>query len=82
MRPRTGERTVAYATRLREQAVECEFGDNYEERILEQLIITVQNEKTIQKCIRKNWDLSELLRKADEEENISLQMFCMQHYVA
>ena len=44
MRPRTGERTVAYAIRLREQPVECEFGDNYEERILEQLIMTVKNE--------------------------------------
>ena len=30
MRPRTGERTL-YVKRLREQAVGCEFGDNYEE---------------------------------------------------
>ena len=39
--------------------------------------MTVKNGKLIQKCIRKNWDLSELLRKADEEENISLQTSCM-----
>ena len=57
-----------------------ESGDNnmYEERILEQWIMTVKNEITIQRCISKNWDLSELLRKADEEENISSQMSCMQ----
>ena len=35
MRPRPGERTVAYAARLREKAHECKFGDNYEERLLE-----------------------------------------------
>ena len=55
MRPRPGERTVAYAARLREEAHECEFGDNYEERLLEQLIMTVGNENLIQKCIRKEW---------------------------
>ena len=42
------ELTVAYAIRLKEQAVECEFGDNYEERILQQLIMTVKTEKNIQ----------------------------------
>ena len=41
--------------------------------------MTVKNEKIIKRCIRKNWDLSEFLRKADEEENISLQMSCMQN---
>ena len=41
--------------------------------------MTVKNEKTIQKCTRKNWDFSKFLRKADEEENISLQMSCMRH---
>ena len=40
--------------------------------------MTVKNEITIQRCISKNWDLSELLRQADEEENISSQMPCMQ----
>ena len=64
MSQRTEEQTVTYAIGLREQAIECEFGDNSEEIILEQLIMTVKNEKTIQKCIRKNWDLSELLRKS------------------
>ena len=39
--------------------------------------MTDKNGKLIQKCIRKNWDSSELLRKADEEENISLQTSCM-----
>ena len=39
--------------------------------------MTVKNEKSIQKCIRKSWNLCERLIKANEEENISLQMLCM-----
>ena len=79
MRPRPGERTVAYAARLREEAHNCEFGDNYEERLLEQLIMTVGNENLIQKCIRNEWTLSDFLRKADEEEIISLQIAGMRY---
>ena len=41
--------------------------------------ITVKYEKTIHKCIRKNRDLSGLLIKADEEDNVFLQMSCMRH---
>ena len=79
MRPRHGERTVVYAARLREEAQECEFGENYEERLLEQLIMTCRNENLIQKCIRKEWTLSKFLRKADEEEIISLQIAGMRY---
>ena len=79
LRPRPGERTVAYAARLREKAEECEFGGNYEERLLEQLIVTVRNDNLIQKCFRKEWTLSEFLRHADEEEIISLQIADMQY---
>ena len=79
MRPRARERTVAYATRLREQANECEFGDNCEERLLEHLIMTVENQELIRKCIRKEWTLLKFLRKADEEENISLQISFMRY---
>ena len=31
-------------------------------------MVTEKNENIIQRWIRKNWDLSEFLRKADEEE--------------
>ena len=53
LRPRPGERTVAYAAQLIEKAQECEFGDSYEEGLLEQLIMTVRNDNLIQKCFRK-----------------------------
>ena len=79
LRPRPGERTVAYAARLREKAEDCKFGDNYEERLLEQLIVTVRNDNLIQKCFRKEWTLSEFLRQADEEEIISLQIADMRY---
>ena len=77
MRPKPCERTAAYVTRLREKASDCEFGDNFDERILEHLIITMTNERIKEKCIRKKWTLSELLRNIDEEEIIALQVSCM-----
>ena len=73
------ERTFAYAARLREKAKECEFGDNYEERLLEQLIMTVRNDNLIQICFRRELTLSEFLRQADKEETISLQIAGMRY---
>ena len=54
-----GETTVAYATRLREKAHDCDFGTNCDERILEHLIQTIENQVLIQKCISKSWTLQE-----------------------
>ena len=36
-----GETTDAYAVRLREKAKECEFGDTFDEGVLEHIIHTV-----------------------------------------
>ena len=69
-----GETTVAYATRLREKANDCDFDTNCDERILEHLIQTIENKGLIQKCISKAWTLSEFLMEAGQIEDISLQM--------
>ena len=78
MRPTPGERTVAYGTRLREKASECDFGDSCEDRILEHLIQTVDNQTLILKCIRREWTLVEFLKRAGEMEDLSMQTSCMQ----
>ena len=44
-----GEATVAYATRLREKAYDCDSGDNTSKRILGHLIQTIENEFLIQR---------------------------------
>ena len=74
MPPDMGETTVAYATRLREKAHDCDFGTNCDERILEHLIQTLENQVLIQKCISKSWTLQEFLMDAGQIEDISLQM--------
>lgn len=48
-----GETATVHAARLREKANECEFGTACEERILEQLIQTLNNRALIQKAINK-----------------------------
>ena len=73
MTPRTGETTISFATRLRENTFECEFGDNLEERILEHLIFTSQNDHLVQKCIKECWTLSEFLTEARLSEDVALQ---------
>ena len=79
MKPETGETTLSYATRLRLQAQSCEFGDACEERILEHLIQTTDNQTLIQKCIKKEWSLSKFLAEVRQFEEMSLQMSCMDH---
>ena len=42
MRLENKETTIEYAMRLKEQAECCEFGENREDKILEQLIQTIE----------------------------------------
>lgn len=53
MRPENNETITVYAMRLKEQAESCEFGDNREDRILEQLIQTIEDSEMITKAIQK-----------------------------
>ena len=52
-RPHVGETISVYAARLREKAKECEFGDTFDERILEHIIQTIDNKKLIERAISK-----------------------------
>ena len=72
-RPEAGEATVAYATRLRQKAYDCDFGDNTNERILEHLNRTIENEFLTQRCISKGWTLQQFLTEAGQTEDISLR---------
>ena len=74
MTPKAGESTITFATRLRENVLECEFGDNLEERILEHLILTSNNDHLVQNCIKKCWTLSEFLTEARLYEDVAFQV--------
>ena len=77
MRPQLGETTVTYATRLREKSHDCDFKTTQDERILEHLIQTIDNQTLIQKCISKSWTLQEFLSEARQIEAISEQVHDM-----
>ena len=68
MKPLSGESTVTYATRLREKAEDCEFGTNEDDRILEHLILTVDNKALIQKAISKKMGLEKFLEEAGSQK--------------
>ena len=81
MRPLAGEATISYAARLRENAYACEFKDTFDDRILEHMIQTIENQHLIQKCIAKSWNLSQFLLEAAQTEDISLQMHDMKETI-
>ena len=74
MRPKPRESTRSYVARLREKANTCEFLDTYDDRILEHLVQTVENEVLIHKCLRKCWTLEQFLEEAKEFESTNLQV--------
>ena len=74
MRPHVGETISAYAARLREKAKECEFGDTFDERILEHIIQTIDNKKLIERAISKTWDLTRFLTEASQTEDFARQI--------
>ena len=77
LRPLAGEATVSYAARLREKVYECEFGNTFDDRILEHLIQTIENQQLIQRCISKGWELAQFLLEAGQTEDTSLQVHDM-----
>ncbi|CAG2215513.1 unnamed protein product [Mytilus edulis] len=76
MRPINGESTVAYATRLRERAADCEF-ENQDDRILEHIIQTTDNESLIKKTINRKWTLDQMLQEVHQLEDTTLQIHDM-----
>ena len=77
MRPLAGEATVSYAARLREKVYEYEFGNTFDDRVLEHLIQTIENQQLIQRCISKGWELAQFLLEAGQTEDILLQVHDM-----
>ena len=74
MRTTASETTASYAARLREKANQCDFGEILEDRILEHIIPTIDNQTLIQKCINKGWNLNQFVLKASQMEDISFQV--------
>ena len=68
------ETISACATRLREKAKECKFGDTFGERILEHIIQTIDNKKLIERAISKTWELTRFLTEASQTEDIARQI--------
>ena len=78
MKPLPDETTNAYAARLKEKTIGCEFHSD-DERILEHLIQTSDNEELIRKVIYKKLDLSQTLAAMQLSEDTSRQVRAMSH---
>ena len=76
MRLYSGETTVSYAARLREQAMNCEFHD-CDERILEHIIQTTDNAELVRKILHKKWTLKQTLEEMQVLDDTSMQVEAM-----
>ena len=74
--PAYGETTVAYAARLREKALKCEFHD-IDERILEHIIQKTTNAELVRQVLHKQWTLQQTLAEMQLLENTSEQAKAM-----
>ena len=76
MRPINGESTISYEARLRAKAADCEF-ENQDDRILEHIIQTTDNQSLIKKTINKKWTLDEMLQEVHQLEDTTRQIHDM-----
>ena len=76
MKPEHGESTASYTTRLRQKAIGCDF-QNEDERILEHLMQTTENEELIRKVIYKKLNLKETLESMQLIEDTMMQVHDM-----
>ena len=64
MRQLNKETISEFAMRLKEQTESCKFGNNKEDRILEQLIQTIEeNSEMRRKTIQKQWNFNKFLKE-------------------
>lgn len=74
MRSHVGKAISVYAARLSEKVKEYEFGDTFDEKIFEHIIQTIDNKKLIERAVSKTSDLTRLVDKASETEDIARQI--------
>jgi hypothetical protein len=65
------ESITAYAARLREKAVHCDFQETLDDRILEHIIQNISDKDLIKKAIQKKWNLDQFIEAAAEKEDIT-----------
>ena len=74
MRQEHEESISQYAMRLREQAETCDFENNREERILEHLIQTIDDNELITRAIQKQWNLNTFLEEASQRNDLKREV--------
>ena len=56
------------------ESEDCEFQDQVNERILEHLIQTIEDNDLIKKYIQKRWNLDQFIEEVSQREDISQQV--------
>lgn len=74
MRPSPGEKFDTFVIRLRKQAAYCDFGDQLESMVVDQIITTTTDVSLKRKCLEKDYNLEEILVIGRTHESVQMQI--------
>lgn len=74
MAPTPQEKLDSFVVRLKHQASNCDFGDQVENMIVDQIVSTTQDVKLKRRCLEKDLSLNEVQDIARTHESVELQL--------
>lgn len=74
MTPMPQEKLDTFVVRLKHQATNCDFGNQVENMIVDQIVSTTQDLKLKRRCLEKDLKLKEVLDIARTHESVELQL--------
>lgn len=74
MVPTSQEKLDAFVVRLKHQAINCDFGNQAENMIVDQVVSTTKDLKLKRRCLEKDLSLKEVLDIARSHESVELQL--------
>lgn len=72
--PTPQEKLDTYVVRLKHQAANCDFGEQTESMIVDQIVSTTKDAKLKRRCLEKDLSLKEVLDIARTHESVELQL--------
>ncbi|XP_065073012.1 uncharacterized protein LOC135697317 [Ochlerotatus camptorhynchus] len=74
MKPAVGEKFDTFVIRLKKQAAYCDFGDQLESMVADQIITTTTDVSLKRKCLEKDFNFKEIVAIGRTHESVQIQM--------
>ncbi|XP_062534923.1 uncharacterized protein LOC134204114 [Armigeres subalbatus] len=74
MKPTAGEKFDTFVNRLKRQAAFCDYGDQLESMVVDQIITTTADKNLKRKCLEKDYKFEEIVKIGRTHESVQMQM--------